>query len=290
MLGFYQHLKKDAQKVVYFTDDDFIPLESVDILHHASNNINDSITFLQQYGIKVLIVDNYEISEEQIYLLNNNFHLIVFDAGFNNYKIEAIINFNPFSVQMYPQKHAKTNYFLGLEYMFYRDSITNIKKIDEEINSVFICIGGSDVNEITYKLIPLLSHVFSYHIVLGKGCSTKYYKKVKNYLMQKGLNFVLYHQPDDFFHILAKCQFAITSCSTTIYELFYFNKPFICINVIENQDTLTRYLEKQDITIFTRKSVHSLKGVMSKNLFKRLKLPKNSSRNEKLLNYVKDLI
>lgn len=289
MLGLYQHLNEDTKRVVYFTNDDFISLENVEILQYKTNDIKEIIPFLQNHGIKVLIVDNYEVSEESINLLNNDFNLIVFDAKFHNYKIDTIINFNPFAVEMYPTKHTTTNYFLGLSYMFYRNSLIKTKKIKEEKNSIFISIGGSDVNDITYKLVPLLSHVFSYHIVLGKGCSTEYYRKVESYLTQEGLNFVLYHQPDNFFQIMAKCQFAITSCSTTIYELVYFEKPFICINVIENQDRLSKYLSEKNINTFTRENLVSLKNIMNKKLFKSLKLPKNSKK-EKLLNYIKGLI
>lgn len=289
MLGLYQHLKENMQKVVYFTNDDFISLENVEILQYKTNDIKEIIPFLQKCGVKVLIIDNYEVNENSINLLNKDFRLIVFDAKFHNYKVDTIINFNPFSVEMYPNKHTNTNYFLGLSYMFYRKSLIKTKKMKEENNSIFISIGGSDVNEVTYKLVPLLSNGFSYHIVLGKGCSQSYCTKVENHLIQEGLNFVLYHQPDNFFQIMSKCQFAITSCSTTIYELFYFDKPFICINVIENQDRLTEYLSAKNINTFTRENLVSLKEMMNRELFKSLKLPKNSE-NEKLLNYIKGLI
>jgi len=289
MLGLYETLKEQNYPIYYFTNKKYLLLEDIDILSFNSNNIDEIITFLIGKNIKILIIDNYEISTETVIKLDKIFKVIYFDAKFNNLEINSVINFNPYAIKKYKTKHKDTKYFLGLEYMNFRKSITKIKIKKPIKNSVFISIGGSDISSSTYILIPYLPKNKLYNIILGKGCSEEYYGSIKKIATKYKLNFTLFYQPSSYFDILNKSELAIISCSTSSYEMIYFSKPFICINVIENQDEITAYLSSKGIFTFKEDTLIKLSAIMNNGvkLNKSLVIKKNS--NNKLVTYIKGL-
>lgn len=289
MLGLYELLQEQSYPVYYFTNKEYIMLEDVELINLNSTNIDEIINFLTLQEIKILIVDNYELSNETLLTLNKKFKLIYFDAKFTNLKIGTIINFNPYAMQKYKHLHKNTRYFLGLEYMNFRKSITQVKKTTPAQNSVFISIGGSDVSSITYKIIPYLPKEKFYNIVLGRGCTQEYLNRVINQAKKYNLDFKLYHQPNNYFEILKHSEIAIISCSTSSYEMIYFSKPFICINVIDNQNEITNYLSSKGICTLARDKLSKLSDIIKKGVKfdKNLILQKDCNHN--LVAYIKEL-
>ena len=277
MLGLYDKLLANKQKITYFTNEKFIKLEQVNVKYLYTVDIELIIEYLKQYLVKTLIIDNYYVTKKQVNLLQNHFKIAYFDAKFTNYAVDVIINYNPYSLTKYNKKNSNTKYFLGLEYMIFRKEILKIKKLNitkNKIKTIFISIGGSDIKEITYKILPYLSKNNYYKIILGKGCSKKYYNKVLTKLIHLKLDYKLYNQPNNYFTILSSCKYAISSCSTTIYELIYFNKPFVCINTAKNQDNLSKYLGLGGITILYESNIDKLSDIIT---YARFSLPKNIS-------------
>ena len=275
MLGLYNKLSANKQKITYFTNEKFIKLADVNIKHLYTNDIKLIIEYLKKHLIKTLIIDNYWVTKEQINLLKNNFKIAYFDAKFANYAVDIIINYNPYAITKYSKKNNDTKYFLGLKYMIFRQEILQAKKLNITKNkekTIFISIGGADIKGITYKILPYLAKNNAYKIVLGEGCSNKYYEKVLAKLKQLKLNYNLYKQPENYFSILNSCDYAISSCSTTVYELIYFNKPFVCVNTANNQDVLTKYLNLGAITTLDENNINKLSDIMK---YAKFNLPKN---------------
>ncbi|TKI71034.1 hypothetical protein FCU45_01200 [Sulfurimonas crateris] len=288
MFGLYEKLLEEKQSVTYFTNSDFIKLEKIDILHIKTDSINKIIEFLQKKLVKMIIIDNYDVSQNEIKELNKYFKIVYFDYKFLNPTVDAIVNFNPYAPEKYKNKNEQTRYFLGLENMLFRKEIKAEKSIDIKKKNIFISIGGSDVGHITYKILPFLPSAMHYNIVLGNGCSKEYYEEVDIRLKQLYLNYCLYRQPKNYFEILRSSEFVIISCSTTAYEVIYFSKPFVCINVVENQDELTNYLNSKNITTLTKDNLEDITDIINKNRFKILEESWFSSQNNLLYDYIKE--
>lgn len=288
MLGLYESLINEDCQVCYFTNQEFLNLEKVEILSIITNDIEKITSYLIIQNIKILILDNYEVDKDKILFLNNNFVLIHFDSKFQNLQIDTIINFNPYSVNRYTLKNKETKYFIGMKYMNFRNSMKQIKKISVKRNSIFLSIGGSDVSNVTYNMIPYLPKDKFYNIILGKGCSLDYYNKVLGLLNSLKLDFELFYHPKDYFKILNKSEKVIISCSTTSYEVIFFNKPFVCINVIDNQNEITDYLKSHGICTLPKEKVNEITTIIESdrfNLPNNMKLLLESSK--KLVQYIK---
>ncbi|MBE0499651.1 MAG: hypothetical protein IBX43_10530 [Campylobacterales bacterium] len=288
MLGLYEKLLEEKQSVTYFTNSDFIELEETDILHIETDSIDKIIEFLQKKSVKMLIIDNYDVSQNEIRELNKYFKIVYFDYKFLDPKVDAIVNFNPYAPEKYKNKHKRTRYFLGLEYMIFRKEIRANNSVDIKKNEIFISIGGSDVEHITYKILPFLPSAMHYNIVLGEGCSKEYYEQVDMKLKLLDLSYCLYRQPKNYFEILRSSEFVIISCSTTAYEAIYFSKPFVCINVIENQDELTNYLDSKNIITLTKDRLEDITDVINEDRFKIFEKTDFSTQYKVLCDYIKE--
>lgn len=290
MMGLYEKLTEQNAKVTYFSNEEYLALEDVNIIKFISDDIDLIVDYFKRNYIKTIVIDNYLLNSKDIQSLNKSFNIVYFDAEFHNYNVNAIINFNPYAKKEYEKKNICTKYFLGLDYMIFRNEMSNIKSLDAQTDGVFLSIGGSDVNKITNSLLPYLPDTESYKIILGKGCSQEYYNEVLETLNTLKLKYELLQQPKNYFEILKSCKYAISSCSTTTYELVYFKKPFICINVIENQNKLTAFLSENNIITLNRNNLALITDIINSKQFK---LPHNihisSEKCLDLVNYIGEL-
>jgi len=291
MLGLYEKLLEEKIDVSYFTNDDYIVLNNVNVIHNKTEKIDEIIKFLQNHSIKIIVIDNYDVNQHNIKILNKFFKIIYFDAKFENPETDVIINFNPFSVDKYHKKNPNTEYFLGLEHMIYRKELKDVKDVKVNMNEIFISIGGSDIEHITYKLLTYLSTPMHYNIILGKGCSLEYYHQVATKLKSLGLKYSLYQQPNNYFELLARSEFAIISCSTTVYEVSYFAKAFIAINVVKNQNILEKYLTLHKIDTLPIDKLEQITDIIENKRFKILR-NKNIWKENKysLFQYIKKVL
>ncbi|MBL4711035.1 MAG: hypothetical protein JKX75_00785 [Gammaproteobacteria bacterium] len=288
MMGLYEQLLENDISTTYFTNSEYIKLEQVDILQCITVKIKEVIDFLKSSLIKVLIIDNYNITLEDLGYISKYFKVVFFDAKFKNPNVDVIINFNPYAFEHYLTKHDSTMYFLGLEHMYFRKDLMDIQNISIKKDTVFISIGGTDITETTYDLLKYLPDNLIYHIILGKGCSDKYHQRIFQYLEDNNFIFHIYIQPNNYFELMSQCEFAICSCSTTTYELIFLDKQFLCINVISNQNMITSYLNKQGVVTFKK---DCLKGIGKIIKLKRSKKPtyKKNKYSTVLVNTIKIL-
>lgn len=288
MMGLYELLKDNNVGVTYFTNSDYIKLETVKIIQCKKEKIEEIAIFFKEKMVKVLIIDNYDISMKEIEYLSKYFKIVFFDAKFENPSVDILMNFNPYALLEYSYKHKNTRYFLGLEYMSFRKDLRGIQNDLIDNNTVFISIGGTDITHTTYELLTYLPNNFTYHIILGKGCEESYCEKVLHYLNTNNFKFHLYQQPKNYFDIMSKCEFAICTCSTTVYELIYLSKPFVCINVTSNQNMITSYLSKEGIITLNRDTLHEIASCIERKLFKKLIV--KTSNNVSLIKSIEDLV
>lgn len=270
MLGLYEKLAQNNFNVCYFTNTQYITLESVNIVSHQTDNINEINNFLITQGVKILIIDNYDVILSDLNLLKNHFCVLYFDAKFDNPNVQAIINFNPYACNRYPIRHEHTDYFLGLSHMVFRNSMKQLKKNTLKKDAIFISIGGSDHERITLKIIDFLPQKNLYHIVLGRGCEQNYYDDILQKAKKFNLNFQIHQHPKNYFEILSECKKAIVSCSTTTYEMIYFDKPFFCIHTVENQNEIKNYLKQNGILTINKDTLNEIKEIMDRDAFFKL--------------------
>jgi spore coat polysaccharide biosynthesis predicted glycosyltransferase SpsG len=133
-------------------------------------------------------------------------------------------------------------YILGSKYTPLREEIvqSKINPIRETVQEILITFGGSDIRNLTPKIVQHLSIYFpniKKNIVIGKGYTNlDEIQKVKD----KNTNFIFDVDAKEMAALMYRADIAIASGGQTLYELAKIGLPTIAILVVDNaiDDTL----------------------------------------------------
>jgi UDP-2,4-diacetamido-2,4,6-trideoxy-beta-L-altropyranose hydrolase len=210
-----------------------IRLEGFRIVTLEEKNFKNEIK-----GIKAdcIITDSYDVDEEYFNLLKENFKIngCFDDENICEYfNVDFLINQNTYAMDLNYNVNSNTDLMLGNKYIILRDEFRNLKKKDikRNIENVMVTVGGSDNNNITEVIIKLLAKLnnITSHIVVGPAF--KYIENLKKY---EDAHVKLYFNAN-MSEIMEKCDLAVSSCGTTLYELAAMGIPTIGLVVAENQ-------------------------------------------------------
>ena len=134
-----------------------------------------------------------------------------------------------------PQKKDVT-YFLGSIYTPLRKPFKTALKHQpkKDINSVFITFGGSDIRDLTPKIIKILNqHLPNLikNVVIGGGFDNT--DKIKQ-LQDKNLNLIYNADAKTMIKYMQSSDIAIASGGQTLYELVCIGLPSLSILVVDN--------------------------------------------------------
>ena len=193
-----------------------------------------------------IIIDSY-IANEEIYRiihkLSNKF-LIVDDFERLNYPGTLVLN--PAIKNDYKDEFLNNHFVLkGLDYIILRKEflIRKFNKTKLHVEDVLVMIGGTD----NLNLIPIIINeicIFykdiKFHIVFNKDV-----KSLENLNEEKNIIYYKDLSSEEISNLMSKIDFAISSAGQSIYELIYLNKPFISIQVAENQKNNINFLKEK---------------------------------------------
>jgi UDP-2,4-diacetamido-2,4,6-trideoxy-beta-L-altropyranose hydrolase len=130
---------------------------------------------------------------------------------------------------------------------------TNFEKVyGDNIKRINIFMGGSDVNNITEKIIDicscyndLIENKIIFDVIIGSA--NKNYENIKNKI--KNLkNFNIYYNLEFIGDLLENADLCIGAPGGTIYERCLMKTPSLCICIAENQKTvLNKFIESNTI-------------------------------------------
>ena len=180
----------------------------------------------------IIFIDSYEANIEVYHKIANSCKVAVYIDDFKrlNYPKGVILNFTPDANKVfYKLREEKYTYLLGLKYMPIRDEFIGVKTTKKE--QIFIMMGGSDVKNLSLKLIHALKDIVIKKLIVlndkNIANSLKKYKDVE----------VLYKPSDmQLVKAMASSAIAISTASMSAYELSYLKIPTIIVAVAENQE------------------------------------------------------
>ena len=202
--------------------------------------------FLRSFNLNKYL-NKYFISEITLFnkskkLQLNQYDLILLDLPHKEYNLSHITKFNNLIVSL--DHHLKFNIHLNislfnkssyakknvcnLKYTIIRDEIKNDKKKKIK-NSIFVCIGSSDIKNLRYKVFNKLKKNFTKIYVSKIFTHKNKISKLNNY---------------DFITNMKKCNLAITNGGTTMLELVYLNKIIVSLPQTKLEERFTKYVKK----------------------------------------------
>jgi spore coat polysaccharide biosynthesis predicted glycosyltransferase SpsG/RimJ/RimL family protein N-acetyltransferase len=184
-----------------------------------------------------VIVDSYRADMEiyEIIALNSKKALYIDDIGRLDYPGGIIVNPALDSNHISYSSSSENILLTGPKYVILRSSFIGLdrKFIKNDVSSVLIMMGGTDIRNITSLIIDKIckeNKSISFNVVFGNS----------KFELSKNINLknVSYHAnltEEEMSRIIHKADLAITAAGQTIYELIATQTPFIAVQIIDNQ-------------------------------------------------------
>lgn len=188
-----------------------------------------------------IIADGYHFETTyQKQIKQKGFSLIyIDDLADQHFYADAVINHAP-SIARPIKKEPYTTCYFGTKYamlrpLFLEQAILEKKKV-LTVDSVFVCFGGADNLDLTYKAVQALlefHNIKKIHIVVGAG----YKNTAVNEFLDTSDRVILHRNIDEvaMVHVMQSCQFAIAPASTIVYELCCVKMPILSGYYVPNQ-------------------------------------------------------
>lgn len=240
-------------------------------------------------GVKALYVDHYWLDAETLQALSEQkkFATLFFDRDFRDPPFSALVNSNPFAAPAcYSSLARNKKYFLGAEYYVFRQQIAEVKKNARQSSRTFICFGGSDPLDLSFRVLEHLSPGEEFFLALGAGVDKAQAEKIEREIKRLNLKMKVFVDPPDFFALMASCGQALLSCSTVAYEAIYLGLSVACLVVAENQEKLASYLNGEGVDVRDARSKPDLATAFR---YSRPKIQFGSKQSE-LISYIESTL
>ena len=245
----------------------------------------------------VLILDLLRIYHDNDYMAGirarKDLNIIVFTNTHSKKPINADI---VFSLSLYQDEAYYTNdksnkYYLGFDYIILPEEYLTINGKDyhkQEVERVMICMGGSDHNNLTFRILKATdasNHKFDYDLILNSS----FFKKVFVDIFIKNLNHKvnIHYDIKGICNVLDEADMAVTAGGNTHIERMCSGVPGIVISQLKHQEKSVRKITEYGATI----NLGSHKQVSDNEILKTFdSLIENSKRRARLVDRGRKLI
>ncbi|MEY5049361.1 MAG: hypothetical protein RLZZ175_2720 [Bacteroidota bacterium] len=214
-----------------------------------SNNSEDQIKYLKDNVLRendILIFDGYNFDSDYIKSIKNtfdNYTILIDDIYLNFQHCNLIINTAGNSTIDKYNCQENTTFCLGLSYSLLRKSFLEQAKLQREISNIdtiFICLGGADLNNITLEVLKSVLSIekkFKVHVVVGGAY--QYLDSLNLFIKTVFSNSIVYlHRnlsAEEIKNLIIESQIAICSSSVILSECYSVGLFVISGYYIENQ-------------------------------------------------------
>jgi len=197
----------------------------------------------------IVMIDTYQVSDEYIASLNSPDRLLVCydDNALYTYSCDILLNANLHAHELNFRFGEKIpRLLLGGKYALLRGEFRNAAPVSvrKDANQVFICFGGSDLRNMTPKVINTLKEIGGIHLSVVLGPYTNNDEEV--YALSNE-NITIFKAPQSISAIMSNCDIAITAAGSMIYELAAIGLPAITIIQADNQYLIADYMSRHDL-------------------------------------------
>lgn len=141
---------------------------------------------------------------------------------------------------------------LGPEYVLLREEITTqmaqTPPRRDEPTHAMVTMGGSDLANLTPTIIRAFDDA-DIHVdaIVGPGFSGTQEDEIRSAAADSTAPVTVVRDPDDLPERMHRADFAVSTASSTVYELLGLGTPIICLPVVPNQEPIADALDEHDI-------------------------------------------
>lgn len=204
----------------------------------------------RDFEIKHILIDllEFNLTEVLIGPLRNNelkIACIIDDSEYREVNVDLVLNGNP---NQQPAKYEGLGgrYLIGFSYFIMSEKY-DYGRLDfsGELKKVLVTLGGSDHNNLLFKLLNFLveSDEFEKVIVISSGASG-YLDKLKNFANQHCGKLELLVDIDGLYDTWKRCDFAITAGGNTLFERIAAGVPGMTLCQLDRQMEIAQRFEQ----------------------------------------------
>jgi spore coat polysaccharide biosynthesis predicted glycosyltransferase SpsG len=200
-------------------------------------------------GFDMIILDSYWLSDGYIASLNDTNRLLVCydDNALYTYECDVIVNANLHAKELdYRYLGNKPDMLLGGGYALLRKEFQQADPIQvkENANRVFICFGGTDINDFSVKALAAIQDIPGVRIELVLGGETRCDDMVK---ATSKNNVRIHKTPMLISEIMQECDIAVAAGGSMVYELAAMGLPSIIVTQADNQELIGEFLSRHEL-------------------------------------------
>ncbi|MCZ7401453.1 MAG: UDP-2,4-diacetamido-2,4,6-trideoxy-beta-L-altropyranose hydrolase [Candidatus Methanoperedens sp.] len=200
----------------------------------------------------IIITDIPNIPEQYIHALKENGCIVVSidDCSKTLFYSDILINpnLNPCTQHAYS---SGTQYYSGAEYVILKKAFEKYagkkKRIKEKVESLFLCFGGGDNNNITGKIVNIIKEIeIDTNVVIGMLYP---YKNELIKSVEEHKNIKIKINANNIDELIDEADLAMISGGTMLYEICAVGTPAIIICQNEDQNTECEFFAQTNAAI-----------------------------------------
>lgn len=190
----------------------------------------------------IVVVDSYIAGISFYNNLSKSVSLLVCIDDFNRLKYpdkSVVINTNIYAQKIRYFKNNTNQYILGTEYVFLNKVFWRVpvKTIRKSLNKVMISFGGSDIKEMTPKILDFFVKNYprlTKNVCLSRGFRNTNLKQTEA-LKDRKTNLIYYPKAKDIKAVMLDSDIAVSAGGQSLYEFARIGVPTIGVCVAKNQ-------------------------------------------------------
>lgn len=234
-------------KDIFSTEVETVCLES-------RNNPRGFTSWLKSTAVDIVFTDAYPVDTGYQQAIREHVPLIVLqDDARHAVCADLFVNGNLYAADLdynFVGQTPKT--CIGPEYVLLREEIRNKAEMEPpwrpDPERALITMGGSDMQDLTPTIVRAFDN-FNLRVdaIVGPGVSEQQEREIHKTARAVSADVRVTRDPDDLPERMFQADFAVSTASSTTYELLALGTPIISIPVAHNQEPIAKILDDRNL-------------------------------------------
>lgn len=207
---------------------------------NEANHYETFLTYIQ--GDEIVVLDNYFFTTDyQRQIKAKGCKLVCIDDMHDkHYVADLVINHAPGIKPSDYSREAYTRLCLGTDYLLLRKNFFEAANRPRTFtsNSIFICFGGSDENNLTQRACRVICQLTNRPIIVIVGDGYQYMSELKQFMKDKPIDVHSKIDAHEMVSMLLPATLAIVPASTMLLEACCVRIPIITGYDVDNQQCM----------------------------------------------------
>jgi len=246
---------KEEESVIKLLEEYSFEIITIESNLTYKEEINKVQELIKNKQIDILITDSYQIRQDYLIEMKRIVDKLVTIHDFAPFAFpsDIVINGNVYAPKLdYKSTHGNMQFLLGTDYTLMREEFQDLPKreVNEEVENILVTVGGSDLLNLTPKIIKALDELDEEpHIDIVIGSAFKNIDEIITEVRNSNLEINLHFNVRKMSKLMLKGDLAISSGGSTLYELAVTGTPAITLLQADNQILVAEAMEEAGVII-----------------------------------------